>query len=138
MSEGQLLRREAFKRDVFARDRGACIHCGAPAVDAHHILDRKLFADGGYYLSNGASLCAPCHLQAEMTLLGVEEIRSACRITVPVLPPGFLPDLPYDKWGNRILEDGRRLPGPMFGDDGARKILARAGLLYTIFTSIEA
>lgn len=73
-----------------------------------------------------------------MTLLGVEEIRAACGITVPVLPPGFLPDLHYDKWGNRILDNGQRLPGSMLGDDGARKILARAGLLYTVFASVEA
>ena len=28
-------------------------------------MDRKLWADGGYYLSNGAALCSKHHLDAE-------------------------------------------------------------------------
>ena len=31
-------------------------------VDAHHIMDRRLWKDGGYYLSNGAALCSKHHL----------------------------------------------------------------------------
>lgn len=133
MSERRLLAREEFKRAVFARDRGACVICGAPAVDAHHIIDRKLFSDGGYYLGNGASLCSHCHLQAEMTTISVETIRAVCAIATPVLPEGLDPTQDYDKCGNALIAGGLRRPGPMFQDDGARKILARAGLLYTIF-----
>ena len=126
-----LLSREEFKAQVFARDRHACVICQAPAVDAHHILERKLFADGGFYLSNGSSLCSDCHLEAEKTVISVDAIRIACGISDPVLPDGFSPQLSYDKWGNQIVPDGTRLPGPLFGDDGARKILAAAGLLYS-------
>lgn len=110
MSEQRLLAREAFKRAVFARDLGACVICGAPAVDAHHILDRKLFSDGGYYLGNGASLCSPCHLQAEMTTISVETIRAVCAIATPVLPEGLDPTQDYDKWGNALLAGGLRRP----------------------------
>lgn len=125
------LDRKAFAEETFRRDRHRCVCCGAPAVDPHHILERKLFTDGGYYLANSASLCAPCHLLAEKTLISVETIRSAAGIKAPVLPEGFDAALSYDKWGNQVLDDGTRLPGPLFGDDGCRKILSDAGLLHS-------
>jgi hypothetical protein len=126
----KLLDRDSFREGVFARDRNTCVTCGALAVDAHHIIERKLFDDGGYYLSNGSSLCTRCHLYAEMTVLSVEEIRRACGVDKPVLPKGFTTERSYDKWGNEVLPDGRRVPGPLFDDHGARKILQRAGVLY--------
>jgi hypothetical protein len=63
----ELLSREDFKRLVFEKTNGKCCvpGCNCDAVDAHHIMDRKLWADGGYYLSNGAALCAEHHLDAE-------------------------------------------------------------------------
>lgn len=72
--------RTTFRTRVFSRDRHQCVICGAPAVDAHHILDRKLFTDGGYAVDNGSSLCAECHIAAEKTTLSVETIRNACGI----------------------------------------------------------
>ncbi len=45
----ELLTRAAFRAAVFARDGGRCVICGAVAVDPHHILDRALWPDGGYY-----------------------------------------------------------------------------------------
>jgi len=66
-----LLTREEFKKQVFAKTSGKCCvpGCGLPAVDAHHIMDRKLWTDGGYYLDNGASLCEIHHLQAEKGII---------------------------------------------------------------------
>lgn len=63
----ELLTREEFKKQVFARTSGKCCvpGCSCDAVDAHHIMDRKLWKDGGYYLSNGAALCSKHHLDAE-------------------------------------------------------------------------
>jgi hypothetical protein len=131
MKDFKLLSREDFKKEVFARDKHKCVLCGELAVDAHHILDRKLFANGGYFLENGSSLCSDCHLEAEKTTATVEEIRDACSIKAPALPDGFDPSKTYDKWGNEIHPDGSRVPGPLFWDDGARKILTRAGILYS-------
>jgi hypothetical protein len=64
---GSLLTREEFKRQVFSRTSGKCCvpGCECAAVDAHHIMDRKLWSDGGYYLTNGAALCSKHHLDAE-------------------------------------------------------------------------
>jgi hypothetical protein len=65
-----------------------------------------------------------------MTALGAEEIRAAAGIREVLLPPQFDPARSYDKWGNIILEDGRRLKGPLFSDDGCRKVVKAAGLLH--------
>lgn len=40
------------------------------------------------------------------------------------------PNLIYDKWGNQIRADGTRTRGPLFTDDGARKILGATAILY--------
>ena len=59
--------RTDFKNSVFARTNGKCCvpGCNCDAVDAHHILDRHLWNNGGYILSNGAALCAKHHMDAE-------------------------------------------------------------------------
>lgn len=67
MIQDPLLTREEFKKQVFAKTNGKCCvpGCNCDAVDAHHIMDRKLWKDGGYYITNGAALCAKHHLDAE-------------------------------------------------------------------------
>lgn len=125
----QLLSREKFQAAVFARDNGTCVFCDAPAVDAHHVFDRKLFPDNGYYLDNGASVCADHHMACEETRITVEEVWKACGITEPVIPSQLERGQSYDKWGNPILPDGRRMRGEMFFEDGVQKILQQAGFL---------
>jgi hypothetical protein len=119
-----LLTREKFKELVFKRDKHKCICCAQPAVDAHHLLERKLFTDGGYYLNNGVSLCAGCHLKAETTELTVEELRQKANIIALVLPINFQASKKYDKWGNELL-DGNLIPGPLFNDKGCQTMLAQ-------------
>lgn len=94
-----LLTRLQFNEQVFKRDKHKCVFCEKPAVDAHHILDRKLWHDGGYYLDNGASVCEECHLKCEQCELSVEEVREACGIKKILTPPGLLTNVSYDKWG---------------------------------------
>lgn len=133
MADPVLLDREAFRAAAFARDGGRCVLCGAPAADAHHILERRLFRSererGGYFLDNGASVCAACHLACELTTVSVEEVRRACGIEHAVVPEHLDPDRSYDKWGNPVLADGRRLRGELFDDPSVRKALARGGVL---------
>jgi hypothetical protein len=94
-----LLSREEFKRQVFARDKNKCVICGAPAVDAHHIMDRKLWEDGGYYLDNGVSLCENHHWEAELDKITPDELRMLLGLCT-VLPPQLTIGMVYDKWGN--------------------------------------
>lgn len=72
----KLLTRDAFREGVFARDGNCCVFCGRPAVDAHHILERRLWPDGGYYLNNGASVCAEHHMLCETT----EILKTMCSL----------------------------------------------------------
>jgi hypothetical protein len=128
-----LLAREAFRAAVFARDGRTCVICGAPATDAHHILERRLFRGpderGGCFLDNGASVCAACHLACERTEIAVEDVRRACGIGRAVVPEHLDADQAYDKWGNPVLADGRRLRGELFDDPSVRKALAEGGVL---------
>lgn len=119
----KLLTRDQFRESVFQRDQNECVICGNPAKDAHHIIERRLFTDGGYYLDNGASLCEKHHLEAESTVLSCEQIRDACDIKTIILPEHYYTDLEYDKWGNIICLDGERLKGELFYDESVQKIL---------------
>ena len=129
----KLLSRTDFREAVFARDKHKCVFCDAPAVDAHHILERRLWTDGGYYIENGASVCARHHIECERTSISVDEVRAACGITKIVIPDHLYDDHIYDKWGNPILEDGRRGKGELFLDESVQKILNEGGFL-NLFT----
>lgn len=124
-----LLSRDAFRESVFRRDRHQCVFCNLPAQDAHHIIERRLWPDGGYYIDNGASVCADHHLQCEMTRLSVEDVREASGIRKILVPPHLYPDHRYDKWGNPTLSNGLRLKGELFFDPNVQKILAAGGVL---------
>lgn len=119
----ELLTREEFKKFVFGRDNNECVICKEEAVDAHHIIERKLFNDGGYYLDNGVSVCEQHHLHAETTKVSCTELREAAGIRQAILPPCLTKDTDYDKWGNPILPNGQRLRGEMFYDEQVQKIL---------------
>ncbi len=124
MKDEPLLTRDIFRESVFERDSYKCVICGEKAQDAHHILERRLFPDGGYYLSNGASLCGLHHIKAEQTVLTCEQIREAAGIKKTILPPHFYKDVRYDKWGNIYVRNGtQRCPGELFNDDSVQKIL---------------
>lgn len=124
-----LLGRDEFREAVFARDKGKCVFCEQPAVDAHHIIERRLWLDGGYYLDNGASVCGDHHIQCEQTTISVEDVRDACGITRILVPQHLYADQPYDKWGNPLLANGQRLKGELFFDESVQKVLALGGVL---------
>lgn len=135
----KLLRRDEFRQKVFERDKHRCIRCGRSDIklDAHHIIERRLFKDEGYYLENGATLCdtteyTSCHLLAERTTLSVEKIRELAGITKKCLPEHMYDDVQYDKWGNVILPNGQRMKGELFDDESVQKVLK--GVLHE-FTS---
>jgi hypothetical protein len=134
-----LLSRDEFNQRVRSRDNHSCVICGTSSlagteIDVHHIMERRLFEDGGYYLDNGVCLCSnsesgDCHLQAERTLISPMELRAAAGITKIILPPGLDDQLEYDKWGCAYLPGGGRAPGPLFYEEGVQKILKEAGVL---------
>jgi hypothetical protein len=108
----KLLSRDLFREGCFARDKSLCVLCGAKAVDAHHIMDRKLFKDGGYYLDNAASVCDKCHRACERCEVTVETVRTAAGIRSIVLPPGLDPEVRYNKWGKTMFGLNERIKYP--------------------------
>jgi len=131
----KLLTRDKFRESVFERDDFHCVNCLQyfghwdtqaeidKHISAHHIIERRLWLDGGYYINNGVTLCDPCHLMAESTELSCEEIREKAKIKNLVLPEDFYRDFRYDKWGNILDHNGRNLPGPLFWDTSVKKIM---------------
>ena len=89
-------------------------------------MDRR-----GYYLDNGASVCGPCHIECEQTVISVEDIRHAAGITRILLPEHMYSDTIYDKWGNIILPNGYRMKGELFGDASVQKVLSGVIDLFT-------
>ncbi len=130
-----LLTRDEFREAVFARDGHKCVICGSSEgrLDAHHIMNRRLWDDDGYYLANGATLCTTHHQQAEMTVLSCEDIRLAAAIDTTLIPEHLAQDEGerYDVWGNQIMPTGVRLKGELFNDVGCQRMLKAAGLLST-------
>jgi hypothetical protein len=125
----KILTRDIFREEVFKRDRFSCVICGIPAKDAHHIIERRLFSDGGYYLDNGASLCETHHIEAEQTTLSCDEIRLRSGINNIIIPDHFYSDYNYDKWGNILLPNGLRIKGELFYDESVQKILKQGNVL---------
>jgi hypothetical protein len=129
-----LLDRDSFRNGVFRRDGHKCVICGASGVrlDAHHIIERRLWDDGGYYLDNGATLCdegQEHHMRAEETVLTCDQIRTAAGIKRIIIPDHLYGDYSYDKWGNIINPNGTRTKGELFNDESVQKVLKAGGVL---------
>lgn len=118
-----MMTRDEFRNSVFKRDNYQCVICKSTSnLDAHHIMERRLFDDGGYYLDNGATVCEKHHIECENCVISTQRIREKCNITAVVLPPHLYPDYQYDKWGN--IDCGTYiLPGELFWDESVQKIL---------------
>jgi hypothetical protein len=123
-SKFTLLTRDQFRESVFKRDNHQCVVCKLPAKDAHHIIERRLWTNGGYFIENGASLCEECHLKAESTEISCETLRELIGITSFPVPDHLYRDQNYDKWGNPILPNGMRLKGELFNDASVQSIIA--------------
>lgn len=103
-----LLSRDDFRHMVFTRDNHTCIipHCNRLAVDAHHIIERRLWQYksqfGGYFLCNGASLCEEHHIAAEKNFFPPQYLWEILKIDNPIRPKSFIPNIDYNKWGTPL------------------------------------
>lgn len=94
----KLMSRDDFRNKVAERDNFKCIICGNKADESHHIVERKLWSDEGYYMNNGASLCNFHHKQAENNTLCPQYLRHLLQIDT-IIPSRFDNTIDYDKWG---------------------------------------
>ena len=96
----KLLTRDEFRERVFNRDNYKCVvpNCKNKAKDAHHIIERKLWKDGGYYLDNGASLCEIHHVLAERNKIVPRTIREYCKIYNITVSDSLNSKKEYTKW----------------------------------------
>jgi len=96
-----LLSREAFRRQCLERDNGTCVvpWCSDDADEVHHIIERKLWSDEGYYMRNGASVCNPHHRLAEEDIIPPHAFWNW--IGLEPLTPENLPTN-ITKWGDEL------------------------------------
>jgi hypothetical protein len=131
-ASAKLLTRDEFRTATLKRVGGRCCvsGCDQEAVDAHHIVERRLFPDGGYYADNGAPLCSGHHLEAERTTISPDDLRQWLGIKHSVLPPQFEDEERIDKWGNPVLPNGTRLKGELFDQEPVQKALTEGGVIH--------
>ena len=129
----KLFTRDGFRERVFERDGHTCVVCkrGPPGLDAHHVIERKLWSDGGYFIENGVTVCEEHHREAEATTLSCDRLRELAGITNFPIPEHLYRDQPYDKWANPILPNGLRLRGELFDDPSVQRVLTPVLALFT-------
>lgn len=109
----KLLTRDVFRNGIFKRDSGKCIvpNCNKSAVDAHHIMERKLWKNEGYYIDNGTSVCEEHHMLAERDKILPITLRQYAGIKKKILPEQLDINNEYTKWGTGLeSKDVRKYP----------------------------
>ena len=129
-----LLTREEFKEVCLERDGHKCVLC--PAIDGlsvHHIIERKLWNDGGYYEDNGVTVCPKCHIEVEAGFVRPHMlwISIGVRIKNGPLPDGFDDNVLCDKWGQKLIwwndETGHYIVVPNKGNEKFKKAVKHGG-----------
>lgn len=94
--------RSEFRQQVFQRDNHTCLvpSCDEDAVDAHHIMERSLWSDGGYIPENGASVCETHHKLAETNVIPPQAFYRWIDVEDPPLPDGV--SYHSNKWGEEF------------------------------------
>lgn len=103
-----LLSRKDFKELGFRRTNGKCCieGCNKEAVDAHHIMDRKLWKDGGYYLSNCAPVCEEHHIECENGTISPRRVMEFAKIDLNYLQkPEFFDWLTDDEYKEMFINE---------------------------------
>lgn len=92
--------RHKFRENCFKRDNNECVvpWCDSEAVDAHHIIERREWSNGGYFAKNGASVCSKHHKYAEKNMIPPQAFWMWLGIDNPITPDGY--DVNINKWGD--------------------------------------
>jgi|AntDeeMetagen134_2_1112570.scaffolds.fasta_scaffold01233_8 hypothetical protein len=100
----ELLSRSVFSDRALERDNETCVipWCDADADEVHHVIERSLWSDGGYYLRNAASVCNPHHRYAEDNHIPPQAFWRW--IGVEPLTPEQFTSFHINKWGDELDE----------------------------------
>lgn len=95
--------RNDFRRIVNEQQDGICIipWCDESIQDAHHIIERELWDDGGYIPDNGAGVCGLHHKFAEENHIPPQAFWKWRTIDDPPLPDG-ISTTNVNKWGDEL------------------------------------
>lgn len=101
MSNEKLLERHEFRQKALKRDNNTCIvpWCSEEADEVHHIIERSLWTDEGYYMGNAASVCNPHHKMAENNHIPPQAFWRWINEN-PVTPEDLSQDI--NKWGEEF------------------------------------
>jgi len=124
--------RKQFRTEVFERDSHTCTvpWCEEQTdLDAHHILERDLWDDGGYIPDNGATVCEWHHRYAESDDIPPQAFWRWIGISDPSTPE-TVDSFAVNKWGEQLTRppwkeyrklvkypSTRHLPFSNIGDD---------------------
>lgn len=95
--------RKQFRDTVYSETSHTCIvpWCEADADDAHHVIERALWEDGGYIPANGAAVCNHHHQAAEANAIPPQAFWLWKGISEPRLPT-TVDSVAVDKWGTEF------------------------------------
>lgn len=109
--------RQEFKQSVFSVTKGKCCvpNCNCDAVDAHHILNRHLWKDFGYRITNGAALCAKHHLDAESGIITPRQCLEYMGIKKEdiEMPEAFDGIMTYEEYVDFLMNDEINVAGEL-------------------------
>ena len=100
--------RSGFREACVWRDDGECVvpWCDEPVTadpigpgEVHHIIERRLWDDGGYFADNGACVCNRHHRRAESNEIPPQAFWDWIGVDEPILP-GMVDALDVNKWGD--------------------------------------
>ena len=84
------------KQEVYKRDNGRCIFCGAPGLPEAHVVPRS---HGGLGIpQNIVTACRPCHDKMDNSVQRQQMLHEAADHLKMFYPAWNEKDLVYDKW----------------------------------------
>lgn len=102
--------REAFRQTCVERDGSECLipWCDESVTDdpdgpgeVHHIIERRLWDDGGYFADNGACVCNDHHRRAENNEIPPQAFWRWNSVDHPTLPE-TVSSQDVNKWGEQL------------------------------------
>ena len=98
------------KQEVYKRDNGCCIFCGAPGLPEAHVVPRS---QGGLGIpQNIVTACRPCHDKMDNSVKRQQMLHEAAEHLKMFYPDWNEKGLVYDKWQKDKAKEQIEKPKP--------------------------